>query len=96
MQQDTRTESTTVDTRARMVAALRELADWLEANPAAPVGEFDRAILQSNTWGTRGDRFQRTRDIAAAVGLAIDEDKYGRNVAASKTFGPVEYLVYAS
>jgi hypothetical protein len=84
-----------VNAREDYIKGLRDLADWLEANPAAPLGNFDSAHLQY-TAPTDTDRDTVMRELdgaAAALGLEAglmfggDPKYYGFHV----TFGPVRY-----
>lgn len=87
--------------RIRLIAGLREMADWLEANPAVPVGEYPTGgasypvtsyVADERAFGeldriARLDDFKRQELRAAATG----EIHY----RLAKSFGPVTYTAFA-
>ncbi|WUI02063.1 hypothetical protein OHR68_09735 [Spirillospora sp. NBC_00431] len=85
--------------REEYIKGLRDLADWLEANPAAPLERFDQASMQhsiNNHVRDRAEAIRRLDEAAVALGLDCgplashggDARFYGFEVS----FGPVRYL----
>jgi hypothetical protein len=80
--------------RIAYIAALRDLADWLEATPDVPVGISDEH-LQLSTHGTEEQRLQDMWDMAAVFGSApVDPYGDGTHLEVGKQFGPVKYFVH--
>jgi hypothetical protein len=84
-----------VSARDDLIKGLRDLADWLETHPDAPLGAHDGAHVQHSA-PAEPDRKTAKRALdraAAALGLNAgpmfggDEDYYGFSVM----FGPVRY-----
>jgi hypothetical protein len=85
----------TADDRAALVAGLRALADFLEANPAVPVQEsYHREDITFFPPGDTDDEKRAAVDLAAsAMGVrAADPDGHG-HYRAERMFGPVVYQV---
>jgi hypothetical protein len=79
--------------RIAYIAALRDLADWLEATPDVPVstGEY----LQLSTHGTEEQRLQDMRDMAAVFESdPVDPYGDGTHLEVAKQFGPIRYFVH--
>lgn len=83
------------DAREAFVAGLRELADFLAADPAVPVPKYGETILLT-THGDDDENRRAVDEFAAAVGAAAPDgwDEYG-SYAASRAFGPVTYKAVA-
>ena len=73
--------------RAGYIAGLRELADWLEQNPAAATPLDGRMLvpLMAN---------EAVEAHATPHGLEVRYDSKG-NASADITFGPINYRVYS-
>ncbi|GHC38516.1 hypothetical protein GCM10010348_77330 [Streptomyces anthocyanicus] len=72
--------------RNEYIAALRNLADWLESNPEAPVPSADRLLVPLMT-------NDAVEDFASRHDLTSDTDKDG-NASVSVPFGPITFFVY--
>ena len=81
------------DTRKAYISALRELADYLTANPAVPVP----------SWGSASVRTDRPADggcgqvdhIAALLGVPVEDSLTGTGYyQAKRDFGPIEYVAW--
>jgi hypothetical protein len=74
------------DTRAQYTAALRQFADWLDANPQynAPTSQKLLLPLLTNP---------AVREFADRHGLEVATDAEG-NLSAEIAFGPIAYHVY--
>lgn len=86
---------TTVDTRAELIAGLRELANFLEQHPDAPIPP-----QPTMSWAYLGDNdaagVAYVRGVAAALGVEpwIGSSK---STEALRRFGPIQYgASYAS
>lgn len=79
------------DPRADFIAGLRELADYIEAEPDAPTPDWTTTRAWFRTYGP--DAKDRDAFLAAArlVGGEV-EVKHG-NVEVIRAFGPVEYVL---
>lgn len=87
------TSNTTAD-RATFIAALRELADLLEANPAVPApGRYDSpriAVLPES--GLSDDDANAFVDrFAAALGIEASDPRGSGHYTATRKFGPLSY-----
>jgi hypothetical protein len=72
--------------RAEFTNALRQLADWLDANPQYPHPTRERVLLPLHTNAA-------VREFADRFGLGVSADAEG-NLSAEIKFGPVAYHVY--
>ena len=81
--------------RSALIAGLRTLADFLDANPAVPVPRSVNA-LHFPHGATDADICAEVDHIAELLGTSIDprEREYG-HYAASICFGPVQYRAVA-
>jgi hypothetical protein len=80
--------------RIAYIAALRDLADWLEVTPDVPVPSFGHD-LQLSLCGTEEQRRQDMRDAAAMFGSEpVDPYGDGTHLEVAKTFGPIKYFVH--
>lgn len=90
-----------MSTRAENIKGLRELADWLEANPDVPLGKSDMPLCQysvnayepyASDWDAACREIVR---IAELVDRQVDvPDRGFRKV--ERWFGPVRYVAVAS
>ncbi|MCC9307720.1 hypothetical protein LN042_11530 [Kitasatospora sp. RB6PN24] len=74
------------DTRAQFTTALRQFADWLDANPQydVPTGQKFLLCLLTNA---------PVREFAERHGLDVSADAEG-NLSTRLNFGPLVYEVY--
>lgn len=82
--------------RDDMIKGLREMADWLEANPAAPIAPFESARIQHTVdYDAAGlETAHRHLDhIGEQLGLPA-RMSYG-HYGVTKEFGPVRYIAVA-
>lgn len=82
--------------RDEFVQGLRDLADWLEAHPAAPLQKHDGAIVQHSMELSVPDREDAVAELdraAAELGLKagplFGDDP--RHYGFTREFGPVRY-----
>jgi hypothetical protein len=78
--------------RAQIIAGLRQLADYLDANPGVPVNEYGWDLNIYTVHG--GDAAQRAEidQVAAVLGVAVqDETGSGGHYSAERTFGRITY-----
>src|SRR5215813_9761048 len=82
--------------RAALVAGLRELADFLAANPAVAVPAFGCPIDLVAIDGTDDDQAGAVDAFASATGAEVADDRDGcGRYSAARSFGPVRYRAYA-
>ena len=80
--------------RTAYIRALRNLADWLEANPGIPVPST-RTDIQLSTHGTDEQCRQDLQDVAAAFGTEpFDPYDKGMHLQVAKQFGSIRYYVH--
>lgn len=78
--------------RTQTVTGLRELADFLDANPAVPVHEYGWEVTVFPRADTDADERAEVDRIAAALGESIrDETSRDGHYTVSKTFGRITY-----
>lgn len=92
-------------TRAEFVAALREIADLVEADTSLPVpysvsmqgGIAPHEVQENGTIRhfTQAERFAVVRRAASALGVDVIEEK-NLSRRAVRWFGPVQFTTYAS
>lgn len=86
----------TPEQRAAVITGLRELADYLEANPEVPTDrgfEMGVAIITSEDFPDDAAKVRETERIAALVGAPV-ESGHGYHHA-HRAFGPVSYRATA-
>lgn len=76
--------------RTQVISGLRELADFLEANPAIPVREYGWD-LHYNARGTDAEEKAEVDRIATLLGVTPIDDRPDGHFIASKTFGRITY-----
>ena len=82
--------------RAALIAGLRSLADFIEANPAVPVPSFLSAHVSISAPGADDDEKRAFVDTtAAALGTTADYVDYSGHYVTSRSFGPAEFRVFA-
>jgi hypothetical protein len=79
--------------RAKLIAGLRGLADYLESNPEVPT-PFYPAVYAFPPNGEWAEMRAEIDSTATRLGVTAREADGGHYVAA-RTFGPVEYRVVA-
>jgi hypothetical protein len=78
--------------RTRLIAELRELADYLESNPEVPAPSYSDVL----TFPAKGDWAEMCAEIdATAARLGVTTYENGGHYVAARTFGPVEYRAVA-
>ena len=89
--------TTDPDTRAAFISGLRELADFLAANPDVPVPSYGTSIQLCPLKGDDDANLLAVREFSAAIGVPAPDGftKDGR-ADAGRTFGPIRYHAYAS
>jgi hypothetical protein len=77
--------------RVRLIAGLRDLAEFLDRNPQVPVPRYaDLLVFPSR--GTDAEMFAEVDAIAEQIGVtASQNDTPDRHYIASRYFGPVQY-----
>lgn len=87
--------------RAALTQGLRDLADWLDANPHIPVGRYPRGSVDycASTFADDGAGAAEVTTLRALDGFTTPEssiDDDGRvHYRAVRQFGPVEYRAFA-
>jgi hypothetical protein len=78
--------------RTRLIAGLRELADYLESNPEVPAPSYSDVL----TFPAKGNWAEMCAEIdATAARLGVTTYENGCHYVAARTFGPVEYRAVA-
>ena len=78
--------------RSRIVRGLRELANYLDRNPAVPVHEDGWDLLVFAHGETQESGRAEVDQVAAALGVAAAAgNPHDGLYAATKTFGPISY-----
>jgi hypothetical protein len=82
--------------RAQTISGLRELADFLEANPSVPVDEhgwsFQPYLGVSENAETDQSQRAEVDQIAQVLGTPVSDDRArGGHYFASRTFGRITY-----
>jgi hypothetical protein len=81
--------------RARVIAGLRDLADFLDQNPQVPAPGYTD-LLVFPPIGSDAEMFAEIDVIAALIDTtASDADSPGRHYSAVRGFGPVQYRAIA-
>ena len=81
--------------KGRFIRALRELADYLDRNPAIPVPKTGETVTLHASSADYGGRAQVDR-IAALLDAGIhDETARGGHYWAVRQFGPIGYEIVA-
>jgi hypothetical protein len=81
--------------KGRFIRALRELADYLDRNPAVPVPAYGATILLHASSADDGGRVQVDR-IAKLLGANVNDDTAtGGHYWAVRSFGPIGYEIVA-
>ncbi|GGK69866.1 hypothetical protein Ppa06_36880 [Planomonospora parontospora subsp. parontospora] len=84
------------DHRPAVIEGLRELAAFLEANPAVPVPPHGVTVLHFPARGTDAEMIAEIDRIAALLGTAPDPDDMAHgHHKARLAFGPVSYEALA-
>jgi hypothetical protein len=81
--------------RARLIAGLRDLAEFLDQNPQVPAPRY-ADLLVFPPRGTDAEMFAEVDVIARHIGVtARQNDTPDRHYIASRYFGPVQYRAVA-
>ena len=81
--------------RARVIAGLRDLADFLDRNPQVPAPRFTDLFVFPPS-GSDAQMFTEIDAIAALIGTtASDADSLAGHYSAIRGFGPVQYRAVA-
>lgn len=90
------TETVPDKKRAEQIAAIREMADWLEARPWLPMATYFRASEQLNGHGSTPDEQRELlatmQELADKLGRKLDESLPDRTRLTARV-GPLEYDV---
>jgi len=79
--------------RAQFITALRDLADYLDTHPTAPV-PGNGADINLHADATESGGRGQVAHIAAQLGAVIsDETRNGGHLTATRMFGPIGYTV---
>lgn len=85
---------TSSEERARFIAGLRELADYLVAHPGVPVPDYPRIMAHAD--GSDEEKRQAVDQAAPELGAEASEILPGSgHYTAARYFGPIEYGVLA-
>jgi hypothetical protein len=77
--------------RAELVASLRELADYLAANPAVPVPAYGVTVTVSAA-GTDSQKLTQLRLASKAMDVPCRARQRNGLLSAERAFGPVTYM----
>jgi hypothetical protein len=81
--------------RVRLIAGLRDLAEFLDQNPQIPAPPYTN-LLVFPPRGTDAEMFAEVDVIAEQIGVtASQNDTPDRHYIASRGFGPVQYRAVA-
>jgi hypothetical protein len=81
--------------RTRLIAGLRDLADFLDENPQIPAPRRTDMLVFPPV-GTDAEMFAEIDAIAERIGItASDADSPSGYYSAARNFGPVEYRAVA-
>src|ERR1700722_3937880 len=81
--------------RVRLIAGLRDLAEFLNQNPEVPV-PWRADLLVFPSKGTDPEMFAEIDSIAERIGVAAsDADSPAGHYSAVRRFGPVQYRAVA-
>jgi hypothetical protein len=81
--------------RARLIAGLRDLAEFLDQNPQVPAPRYTD-LLVFPARGTDAEMFAEVDVIAGQIGVtASQNDTPDGHYIASRYFGPVQYRAVA-
>jgi hypothetical protein len=81
--------------RLRLIAGLRDLADFLDRNPEVPV-PWRADLLVFPSEGSDAEMFAEIDAIAELIGVtASDADSPAGHYSAVRDFGPVQYRAVA-
>ena len=83
------------DERTRLIAGLRDLAEFLDQNPQVPAPRY-ADLLVFPPRGTDAEMFAEVDIIAGQIGVtATQNDTPDGHYIASRYFGPVQYRAVA-
>ena len=77
-----------------MVAGLRALADFLEANPAVPIPRYEHSFRVS-TSGSDEQKRSQVKFASLAIGGEVTDDTQGGHYSTQRQFGSVTYRIVA-
>lgn len=83
------------DRRAALIAGLRDLADWFEANPDVPVGPHPYLEYKHFPRGDDEAEFAEVVRVAELIGEDVHTNASADRHFVVKQFGPVAYEVLA-
>ena len=81
--------------RSRLIAGLRDLADFLQARPEVPAPQRAEVFIFPST--TTDDEMKREIDaVATLIGSTVDDGTAEHlNYVTTRNFGPVQYRAVA-
>ncbi|ROO90899.1 hypothetical protein EDD29_8640 [Actinocorallia herbida] len=79
--------------RLNTIRGLRQFADWLENNPAAPIDGhcFDLLVFIHDTDHATGPA--QIRHLSTALGLPVEERTYGGHLLITTHFSGLRYQI---
>jgi hypothetical protein len=81
--------------RGRLIAGLRQLADFLDRNPDVPAPRYTEVIVFPSR-GTDGEMFAEIDVVARQIGAAASSSgSPAGHYSAARDFGPVRYRAVA-
>jgi hypothetical protein len=82
--------------REAFIAGLRELADFLTANPAVPVETYEREITMQPSHRSDDDDAHEIEEFASVTGATLLDDRAtSGKYEAIRTFGVVSYRAFS-
>lgn len=80
--------------RHQTITGLRELADFLEANPSVPVHEYGDTFDVFARTGDDASAAALVDNVAALLGVPVDDDRpHGGHYKAVRSFGRMTYRI---
>jgi hypothetical protein len=80
--------------RARLIAGLRDLAEFLDQNPQVPAPRYTDMLVFPPT-GSDAEMFAEVDTIAEQVGTTASAEEPAGHYRAVRYFGPVQYRAVA-
>jgi hypothetical protein len=81
--------------RSRFISGLRQLADYLDANPAVPAPAYGATVIVHAESTDQGGK-DEVNAIAAQLGTPVcDDTAAGGHYVTERAFGPVTYRAVA-
>jgi hypothetical protein len=77
--------------RAEIIDGLRQVADYLDTHPGAPVAPYGWDLMDFPPRGTDAEGRAAVDQVAAVLGVTPHDDTEGGHYTAARTFGRIRY-----